>query len=258
MPLVMLLAAVAATALAVAGETPAAIEPEARVFAGDGGELHYRIVVPRVAAGTRVPLVLCMHGSGERGAGNGKQVGHFRPLLASAAAAQTPAVWVLPQVPSGQLWATYGWGTRTDAMQPDPNPVMRLARALVVALLAELPIDPDRVYVVGLSMGGYGTWEFAQRWPELPAAIVPVCGGGDPAVAERLKQLPIWTFHGTKDSVIAYEKSKRTVDALQAIGAQPKFTTYEGVGHDSWSKAFREPELLPWLFAQRRGAKPAP
>lgn len=258
MPLVMVLAAIAATALAVAGETPAAAEPEARVFAGEGGELPYRIVAPRVAAGTRVPLVFCMHGSGERGADNGKQVGHFRPLFASAAAAQAPAVWVLPQVPSGQLWATYGWGTKTETMQPDPSPAMRLARALIDRLLADLPIDPDRIYVVGLSMGGYGAWEFAQRWPELPAAIVPVCGGGDPAVAERLKRLPIWTFHGTRDNVIAYEKSKRTVDALQAIGAQPTFTTYEGVGHDSWGRAFREPGLLPWLFAQRRAGPAAP
>jgi predicted peptidase len=108
------------------------------------------------------------------------------------------------------------------------------------------------VYVMGLSMGGFGTWDLVTRYPKRFAAAVPICGGGDPGRVESLGDLPLWVFHGADDEVVAPIYSRRMVEAIRAAGGDPRYTEYPGVGHNSWDPAFAEPELFPWLFAQRQ------
>ncbi len=230
---------------------------DAATFKPEGSDLglKYRILKPETKAGEKLPLVLCFHGAGERGDDNEKHIGYFVPMWTGENATNYRAFFVLPQVPNNQLWASYGWSTKTDEMQPEPSQTMSLTRKLVDELLKNLPIDPDRIYVTGLSMGGYGTWEFGQRYSDITAAIAPVCGGGDPRLAERIKHIPVWAFHGDKDGVVKVTETTKVTDALKKAGAQPKVTIYEGVGHDSWRPAYREKDLLKWMFAQRRATK---
>jgi predicted peptidase len=108
------------------------------------------------------------------------------------------------------------------------------------------------VYLTGISMGGYGSWDLAARMPEWFAAVIPICGGGDETTAPKLKGLPIWCFHGAADKAVPVERSRTMVEAVKAAGGTVQYTEYEGVGHDSWSPAYRDPATLDWLFRQRR------
>jgi predicted peptidase len=141
-------------------------------------------------------------------------------------------------------------------MAEAPSSTLALVRTLLDELVAKQPIDADRLYITGLSMGGYGTWEALQRWPTLFAAAVPICGGGEVSRAKDLVHLPIWAFHGDKDDVIPADNSQQMIAALEAAGGTAKFTLYRGVGHNSWDKAYGEPDLLPWLFAHKRSKNP--
>lgn len=131
--------------------------------------------------------------------------------------------------------------------------------ALLDSLPKEFPdIDLDRVYLTGLSMGGFGTWDLLERFPDRFAAGAPVCGGGDPAHAAKIAKLPIWTFHGDKDGAVAIVQTRNMVAALEVAGGHPLYSEYPTVGHSSWTNAYSEPEFMPWLFAQRRGQPPVP
>ena len=182
--------------VAAADETKVSTEPEPRTFspANKPDEvLRYRwLAPPKVEKGTKYPLLLCLHGAGERGDDNGKQVGHFKPLFGTAETRKAyPCYVVLPQVPNGELWATYGWSTKRDTMEERPSRSLALTKALVDELVKTEAIDQDRIYITGLSMGGYGTWEMIQRYPKYFAAAAPVCGDGDLTQAKALTHLPI-------------------------------------------------------------------
>jgi predicted peptidase len=112
------------------------------------------------------------------------------------------------------------------------------------------PVDRQRIYLTGLSMGGFGTWDAIARRPDFFAAAIPICGGGDLKTASRIKDLPIWCFHGGADPVVAVELSRTMVDAIKAAGGHPKYTEYEGVAHDSWTQTYKNNELFQWLFQQ--------
>jgi predicted peptidase len=113
-------------------------------------------------------------------------------------------------------------------------------------------IDGRRIYITGLSMGGYGTWDLMARKPELFAAAVPICGGGDEATAEKIKNIPVWVFHGAKDGAVKVERSRRMVEALKKAGGKPIYTEYPEVGHDSWNPAYKDAKMFAWLFAQKK------
>ena len=237
-----------------------AAEPEAKTFTGAGGKtIPYRLIRPDgVEAGKKYPLVLVLHGAGERGSDNAKQLIHVwekgtgplgRPEFAAA-----KAFAVLPQCPDGKQWVNVPWGNGSYK-SPAVSEPLDLALQLVDASLKDLPIDPDRVYVMGLSMGGYGTFDAIQRRPELFAGAVPVCGAMDVSKAKAVSGIAVWAFHGDKDTVVPPSGSREAVAALKAAGADPRYTEYPGVGHNSWSPAFRERELWSWLFAQRRAKK---
>src|SRR5690606_30438043 len=127
--------------------------------------------------------------------------------------------------------------------------------AFVDHLLAELPVDTDRVYLTGLSLGGFGTWDLALRRPEVFAAIAPICGHGKPLRAAKLKDMPIWAFHGAKDPVVSLKGMAEMINALYASGGNPRFTIYPDAEHDSWTETYSNPQFYQWLLSQRRSSR---
>jgi len=205
------------------------------------------------------PVILFLHGAGESGTDGVQQteVGLGRVLRTHPE--RFPAIAVFPQAPRGQVWL---------------GDLARAATAALDQTIAEFRGDPDRIYLAGLSLGAYGSWVLAFENPDRYAAIVSVAGGivppertrarlaqlpptlqaGDPyaATAARVKHIPAWLFHGADDATVPVTESRRIVAALKAAGAKPRFDEYEGVAHNSWDRAFAEPELPTWLLAQRR------
>jgi predicted peptidase len=179
------------------------------------------------------PLVLFLHGAGESGTDLNKVKIHGPPKLV-AKGKPFPFILVSPQSPQ------FGWDT--DAL-----------KALLDEVRAKYRVDPDRVYVTGLSMGGFGTWALAAAYPKEVAAVVPVCGGGERLWAWKLKGVPAWVFHGAKDPVVELQYSQEMVDALKKAGGTVRFTVYPEAGHDSWTETYNNPAVYEWLLQQRRG-----
>ena len=184
------------------------------------------------------PLIVFLHGAGERGDNLELLKKHGPPKLI-AAGQKFPAVVVSPQVAPHNIWNPHGVKALTDE-------VMRKHR-----------IDPDRVYLTGISMGGFGTWETAMEYPDLWAAIMPICGGVGVrfVMAERIKNIPEWIFHGAKDPVVDPAFSQRMKDLLTKMGTPVKFTLYPDAQHDCWTVTYDNPEVWKWLFEQRRPSK---
>lgn len=227
-----------------------------RTFTGAQGSLNYQLLAPAVMnRSTLYPLVLVLHGAGERGDNNTAQLKHGSKLFLDAGnRARFPAFVVFPQCPNKARWVEVDWGQPTPHQQPaQPSVPMSLVLELMPELQKSLPIDNTRIYVMGLSMGGFGTWDLLARRPAWFAAAVPICGGADDRTASTLARIPIWTFHGDKDTTVKTARTRSMVEALKAAGSPVKYTELPGVGHDAWSPAFAQPELLPWLFAQKRG-----
>ncbi|RME66939.1 MAG: phospholipase [Verrucomicrobia bacterium] len=182
------------------------------------------------------PLLLFLHGSGERGSDIELVKKWGPPRLIAEGIRAFPAVVVSPQCPA-------------DELEWEPAALV----ALIDRLIADYRIDEHRIYVTGLSMGGRGTWDLARHIPDRLAAIAPICGYGTPRWAPRLAKLPCWVFHGTDDEAVPFAESARLVNALNEVGAPVKFTAYPGAGHvDAWVKAYNESGLWQWLFAQKR------
>jgi predicted peptidase len=197
----------------------------------------------------KYPLVLWLHGGGSRGEDLDLILAHgdkHGPLFLARPDQQKnyPAFVVAPQCPAGRFWA--------DAGADKPSEEMRLVLELLDRLRAEHSIDERRLYVLGISMGGYAAWDIITRRPGMFAAAVPICGGGAESRAGLMTGTAVWAFHGDRDEAVNVSESRRMVAALKKAGAAPRYTEYEGVGHNSWERAFAEPDLLPWLFAQRR------
>lgn len=187
------------------------------------------------------PLLLFLHGAGERGSDLQalREHGIPRALLNGL---ELPFVVVAPQCPVNDTWDHH-----------------RLAlTALLDEVGAQYRVDPDRVYLTGLSMGGFGTFDLAQAFPERFAAIAPICGGVRhlrevETFARRLKSIPAWVFHGALDDIVPLESSQQIVDALKAIGADVRFTVYPDLQHNSWTVTYDNPELYTWFQQHRRG-----
>lgn len=198
--------------------------------------------------------MLFFHGWGERGDDNESQLRHAAPDILKYIEAHEPCILLAPQCPAEdeQRWVNTQWNLLKHTMEPEPLATMRDAIALLQSVMAEQPVDPQRVYVTGLSMGGFATWDILQRHPELFAAAIPVCGGGDTAQAPKLKDLPLWVFHGEEDKTVLPERSRDMVEAIRSAGGSPRYTEYAGVGHNSWDVTYKNPEVLDWLFKQKK------
>ncbi len=197
-------------------------------------KLQYLLYLPAGYGTSRQkwPLVLFLHGAGESGTDLARVKTHGPPKLVEQGR-EFPFILVSPQC------STRGWNPDT-------------LNALLDDLIRTYRVDPDRVYVTGLSMGGYGTWALAAAHPEKFAAIAPICGGGNPRDAGKIAKLPIWVFHGAKDPTVPLQRSEVMVQAVKAAGGNVKFTIYPEAGHDSWTESYNNPEFYTWLLAQKR------
>jgi predicted peptidase len=160
---------------------------------------------------------------------------------------------VIPQCPTQRRWSNANWRRPAPEGSENSPETLKAVIELLDKLVAELPVDHDRIYITGISMGGYGTWDTIARRPEYFAAAIPICGGGDPAAAVKFKSLPIWAFHGAEDKTVQPSRTIEMVEALRKAGGTPKFTLYPGVGHDCWTQTYANPEVFAWLFEQRKG-----
>lgn len=210
--------------------------------------LPYRLHVPKKTAKKPYPLILFLHGMGERGEDNLLQLKHgVTSILDYLKRHKQDAMLVAPQCPLDDTW--------TDLSKRAINPSersLKLALELVEILQEEYPLDSNRLYITGLSMGGFATWSVLCEYPERFAAAIPICGGGNTRQAKRLINTPIWAFHGDRDEVVRPEYSRKMVAAIQKHGGQKiHYREYEGVEHDSWSVTYADDEVLDWLFAQK-------
>ena len=211
----------------------------------------------QVDRGRKYPLVLFFHGGGECGDDNTKQLIHGMADFANEAnRCQYPGFVVAPQCPSGQQWVDTPWTLDAHSMPEKPAPAMRLSLDLIGSLRKEFPVDPARIYVTGLSMGGFGVWDAIQRQQHLFAAAAPICGGGDLAMAASIATIPIWAFHGEKDTVVKPRRSREMIEALKAAGGTPRYTEYLDVGHHAWTATYRDPRFYAWLFEQKKPDPP--
>lgn len=227
---------------------------EARVFKNEtGGQLPYRLLKPEgYDAKQKYPLVLFLHGAGERGDDNAVQLVHgMQTFITDENRKKYPCFVVAPQCPTGKRWVEVDWSADTHRQPPEPSAALALTLDVLAALRKEFSIDVERQYVTGLSMGGYGTWDLIARYPAMFAAAAPVCGGGDEMTANLLVKTPIWAFHGDKDTAVKPERSRNMIEAIKKAGGKPLYTEYPGVGHNSWTPAYNDPKLLEWMFSQK-------
>ena len=199
-------------------------------------------------------ILVFLHGIGERGDNNLAQneLG-VSDIVKNIRDQKQKVVLITCQCPSSELWAPLHRGGAGAALQPLPSKSTGMIPDMIEAKIKEFDADPDRVYITGLSMGGYGTWDTISRRPDLFAAAIPICGGADPAQAPVLKNMAISIFHGDRDNLVPTNLSREMFKALEDAGNKNvKLTIYEGVEHNSWEKAYADPETFKWLFAQKR------
>lgn len=256
---------------ATAGAAVTPTDLEARTFTtlsrtAGSHVLPYRIFVPRnLPSGKKVPLVLFFHGSGGRGDDNLHQLtDQPAPLVfvQPENQARWPLFMVAPQCPLDQKWVDMPWGAPTGKGQRPAQPTWPMAATmeLVDQLVRQYPaIDRSQLYVTGMSMGGYGTYDAAARNPGRWRAAVPICGGYDETQVAPLVNVPLWAFHAADDPTVPVARSREIVAAIRALGGQPRYTEYPAsahYGHPSWIPAYGDPELLPWMFGPH-GQAPA-
>ena len=230
------------------------------VFA-EGKTLPYRILYPVNYDKTKkYPLLLFLHGAGERGKDNEKQlVWGAKLFITEENRKKFPAIVVLPQCPEESFWAVMKTDQskqppiRTFDYSMQPNWPLAAANELVKKLSNEEGVDKKQIFISGLSMGGMGTFESVYRYPDLYAAALPICGGGDVNhYDKRVAKVPFWIFHGADDAVVNVKLSQEMVEKLKSLKAEVKYSEYPGVNHDSWKNAFAEPDYLTWMLSHKK------
>jgi predicted peptidase len=220
-----------------------------------GDTLNYRQLNPDYNPSRKYPLIIFLHGSGERGKDNEAQLKWGVMNFATDQMMSThQAIVIAPQCPEKQSWSNF---SRTDKprearLMDTPSKPMDLVIQLIKKMIRELPVDAGRIYITGLSMGGFGTFDAIERYPDLFAAAVPVCGGGDISLAASIVKMPIWIFHGSEDASVNPEYSLSMVEALTQAGGHPGYTQYPETGHFSWLAAYSDPMMIDWLFRQHK------
>ncbi len=212
---------------------------ELKVKAGAGEDaqeqtVRYWLFVPaNYETEKSLPLVVFLHGAGERGA-DLEVVKKWGPPKIVEQKPDFPFILVSPQCPAAQRWDADAIAQLTDHVA------------------GTLKVDKQRMYITGLSMGGYGTWALLAKHPQLYAAAVPICGGGEPEQAAQMKDVPIWCFHGDKDTTVSISQSEVMVKAVTDAGGSVKFTVYPGVGHNSWTATYANQQVYDWLLSHKR------
>ncbi|WP_376794492.1 prolyl oligopeptidase family serine peptidase [Thermogemmatispora sp.] len=250
----------------------------AHIFSQGGNSLVYYLYVPQpLNPQRRYPLVLLLHGGGERSRPTYTATQNEQLLLNQSYVRvwssdyqgpanphiqeRWPCFVLVPQMKQGQQWVNVPINGGSYHQPAQPSIPLQLTKALLERVLQAYSnnIDRTRLYVTGLSNGGYGTWDAIERWPDLFAAAAPIAGAGDPSLAARIKELPIWAFHGSADPVVPVSGSREMIAALRAVGGHPRYTEFAGAGHGVWGYVYslensplRVSDFFPWLFAQHR------
>ena len=231
---------------------------DCEVYKEKGRSLPYRILLPKDFDPTKkYPLLVFLHGAGERGSDNALQLTHGSSLfLTPTFREKQPAIVVFPQCPKEEYWATIvsreGPKRFVYSEKPKDNPQLDLVEGMLRSLKKKYRIDKKRIYLGGLSMGAMGTFELVYRNPRKFAAAFAICGGANPKIARKLRR-PVWRIdHGEADQVVPIVLSENMVSALEEKKAKVLFNRYPGVNHNSWENVFADPSFLPWLFAQSK------
>lgn len=228
-------------------------------FVSGKDTLNYRVLMPEnLESPNQYPVVLFLHGAGERGNDNAKQLAHGSELFYKTKDS-FPAIVIFPQCPSEDYWANVKVDRDTQPLSLSfpsdgaPTKSMDLVMQLLDELLAKPYVDKNQIYVGGLSMGGMGTFELLSRRPELFAAAFAICGGGNPEMtAIYAKTVPMWIFHGANDDVVDPQQSVDMVAGILKYGGKPNFSLFAKDNHNSWDSAFAEPQLISWLFSNSK------
>ncbi|MFN7876549.1 MAG: dienelactone hydrolase family protein [Pirellula sp.] len=228
---------------------------EPREYIGTNNKpLKYRLLKPMgYEFGKKYPLLVFLHGAGERGADNVITLKHgAREFVKEDRRKQYPAYILIPQCPSEAKWSNTDWSQDSSMLPENASDSMQSLKELIDEMVENAGVDSDRILLTGLSMGGYGTWDAIARYPGFFAAAAPICGGGDPSTVNRFAGLPIWCFHGAKDSVVKVSRSREMVEAIKKTGAQIRYTEYPDAEHDSWTTTYANPEFYSWIFTQKK------
>ncbi|MDU8885881.1 prolyl oligopeptidase family serine peptidase [Yeosuana sp. MJ-SS3] len=231
------------------------------LYLNNGDTLRYRMLLPKnFSEENKYPIVLFLHGAGERGNDNKKQLVHGSKLfLNQMIRGAFPAIIIFPQCPRDNYWSNATVDRSTNPislvypLDKPPTKPLDLVIQLIEGYLSKPYVDKNKVYVGGLSMGGMGTFEILYQRPNIFAAAFAICGGGNPESAkEYATKTELWVFHGAKDDVVNPQLSVDMVSAILKYGGKPNFTLYADDNHNSWDSAFAEPQLLPWLFSKSK------
>lgn len=229
-------------------------------FIKGGDTLQYRMLLPEnFDEKKQYPVLFFLHGAGERGTNNEAQLIHGSKLFLNPENRKNfPAIIIFPQCPQDDYWANViiGDGKKLERFSfqkgGKPRKSMELLIALVAKIKSEKFSDKDRFYVGGLSMGAMGTYEILRRKPNVFASAFAICGGDHVENVKKYKHVPLWIFHGAKDSVVPIQKSEIVVNELKRLNSDVKFRVYPDANHNSWDPAFAEPDFLSWIFSYRK------
>ncbi len=233
---------------------------EKKVFISGTDTLQYRILYPENYKKRKTyPLIMFLHGSGERGNNNEAQLMHGGKLfLIDSIRKQFPAIVIFPQCPKDSSWARFrrqaNTDERTELIQETATVPQMLVKKLMDSLTQKKEINTKQIYIGGLSMGGMGTFDMVIRYPEYFAAAFPICGATKvPLYVKKASAVPLWLFHGALDNVVLPMYSRDLYKALKAKGVETvAYTEYPNANHNSWDNAFAEPLLLPWIFSNKK------
>jgi len=220
-----------------------------------GDSLNYRLLFPDYDTIRKYPLVIFLHGSGERGNDNKAQLKWgVMNFATDKAMVLHPAFVIAPQCPKNQTWSNVEnyLNGGSIKIKSTPSKPMALLIELIHQFVKKYNVDSNRIYITGLSMGGYGTYDALARYPELFAAGVPVCGAADTATAKKIAKIPLWIFHGNEDAAVNPKYDVSMYQALLKAGANPGFTMYPETGHFSWLAAYSDQHMMTWLFKQHK------
>ena len=221
----------------------------------NGNSLPVSIIDFKFDSETKVPLLIFLHGAGERGIDNKMQLLGGIPdiLKVLKTDLKYSCIVVAPQCPKDLKWVDTDWTKASHKMNSEMTwPLAATVKLIDSILKYNDKIDMDRIYVAGLSMGGFGTWELLQRFPEKFTAAIPVCGGGDKELAANIKNTPVWAFHGKKDKVVLVNRTTDMVEKMKKVNKNVKMTIYPADGHYIWKKAFGNRDVINWLFSKRK------
>lgn len=256
-----LIAAAVVAVCAIAQEMAVTLDAyKKRAFIVGTDTLLYRELTPEKPEKQQYPLVVFMHGAGERGIDNEKQLTHGAQMFLNPVNRKKyPAYVVFPQCPETGYWA---YNERPTTFNPDEMPILeeptkwiKMVRGLVTRYVNDGNVDPSRVYIIGLSMGGMAVYDLAERYPTMWAAAVPICGTVNPKRLDKARTVKFRIFHGDADNVVPVEASRKAYLALKKLGAEVDYMEFPGCTHGSWNLAFSQPDFMKWLFSHSRASK---